>query len=579
MPTALAVDARATPPRFARHVTDRVPVAAVTVALAAFGALVLAVTTPLRFRDAVPTSYSALTTAAIAFLLVAGLWGHARLPRNRTGLLLYASSVMLMAEDFQLATVPWVHQGGIVLAQMSMPFLAHAALAFPTGRLAGPRRRWTVGAAYAWCLAVGVAFLIVLRGGLWAADTGRDTGVWRTAYAAVEQANLVVGGGLMAVTLLLVWQGTRTSPPAVRTQVRAMAIGVTVVIATSIAAIIAVTLRAGGIRYVVVDAYSVSLVLLGLIFLSRVIGVNRGLVTVQRLSDELAAGPADEAAEARLRELLGDEGLRVVTRRRPSPGFVTRDGEAVTVDATVRRRVIRVGEASYDVALVSPSGAWSDPRVAAALLDLVALHLARRWSAEAAHALLSRDVHDGPQQRLVAVALRLRLAEDAGTDVTPAFLAGIREEIERSVGELRQLARGPGTALDATGLLALLQAVADGCPVPLRLETRLSPSPSPSVATCAGYVVREGVTNALRHAEPTWITVRVLSTGPGPGRRGPAGLDVHVEDDGVGGARTVDGGGLDGLRHRVERLGGTLRVTRSATGGTVLTAHLPPVPS
>ena len=209
-----------------------------TIAVAIVGVGAFIGTAPLRFGAGYPVLYAALTTAAAAFLVVAGLWGHHRLPTNPTGLLLAAAGIFLMLEDLQLAQTNWLDVAGELFTQLSVPFLAHVALAFPSGRLGDRWRRAVVGAAYLWCVTVGVANCLLTLMGRYAVGQGDDPGVWVAFRIGVDTANLVVGLGLITATLVLVWLRLRQAPPAARGLVRAMAIGMTLVAVTSAVSLI-----------------------------------------------------------------------------------------------------------------------------------------------------------------------------------------------------------------------------------------------------------------------------------------------------------------------------------------------------
>jgi signal transduction histidine kinase len=184
---------------------------------------------------------------------------------------------------------------------------------------------------------------------------------------------------------------------------------------------------------------------------------------------------------------------------------------------------------------------------------------------------LERDLHDGAQQRLVGLSLRLglleaQLASDASQQKA---VAEAKQEVAASLAELRDIAHGLYPAvLTGHGLAVALESVAGQASVPVRLEVRLpSGRPPEAVEVAAYYVVCESLTNVDRHAKASEVSVAVL----------PAGGNVVVEvtDDGVGGADTANGSGLRGLADRVEALGGTLRVWSPSGGGTRIRAELP----
>ena len=202
-------------------------------------------------------------------------------------------------------------------------------------------------------------------------------------------------------------------------------------------------------------------------------------------------------------------------------------------------------------------------------------------AAEAERRRIERDLHDGAQQRLVAVAMDLGLArerlESSGDERTAALVAGAHDEAKRAIVELRELVRGIHPAVLADrGLDAALSGLAARCPVPV--DVTVEPGvddpvrPPAPVETVAYFVVAEALTNVAKHARATSARVRV-SRRERPGRDDV--LVVEVTDDGVGGASVGAGGGLAGLVERVRAVEGTLRVASPHGGPTTLLAELP----
>ncbi|MGD6742458.1 sensor histidine kinase [Streptomyces sp. BH106] len=182
---------------------------------------------------------------------------------------------------------------------------------------------------------------------------------------------------------------------------------------------------------------------------------------------------------------------------------------------------------------------------------------------------IERDLHDGLQQRLVALAMLLGRARRPGRtpEQAEALLRQAHEESEAVLAELREVAwRVYPSALDGPGLREALGGVAERSPVPLRLDYDVSGPLPQLVETAAYFVVSEAVTNAAKHACATDVEARLaLKAGV---------LTVRVRDDGMGGADPA-GAGLSGLRGRVEALDGRLRVDSPSGGPTTVTAELP----
>jgi signal transduction histidine kinase len=190
---------------------------------------------------------------------------------------------------------------------------------------------------------------------------------------------------------------------------------------------------------------------------------------------------------------------------------------------------------------------------------------------DAARRRIERNLHDGAQQRLVSLALSVRLAEAQVRrgDADPGpVLAQVAEELTLTLAELRELARGIHPAvLTDRGLSPALEMLAARAALPVDLLATPRERLPESIEATAYYVVAEALTNVAKYARATAATVSVA--------RSRGRLHVAVRDDGVGGA-TLDGGsGLRGLADRVEAVRGTLRVDSPAGSGTLVAATIP----
>ena len=184
---------------------------------------------------------------------------------------------------------------------------------------------------------------------------------------------------------------------------------------------------------------------------------------------------------------------------------------------------------------------------------------------------LERNLHDGAQQRLVALALDLGVVQ-ARIEADPAsaarLLTAAREELSLAIEELRELARGlHPPILTERGLRAALQSLARRAPIPVRLEAPLSSRLPESVEATIYYVVAEALTNTAKHARAGSAVVRLTVCG-GHAR-------VEISDDGAGGATVRAGGGLRGLAERLQALGADLEVHSPPGEGTTLTGAIP----
>ncbi|WP_328523039.1 sensor histidine kinase [Kribbella sp. NBC_00359] len=182
---------------------------------------------------------------------------------------------------------------------------------------------------------------------------------------------------------------------------------------------------------------------------------------------------------------------------------------------------------------------------------------------------IERDLHDGAQQRLVALALRLRsaVASSETRGVGPE-IAEVAEEIMDVIDDLREISRGIHPAiLTESGLRPALRALARRSAVPATVDVRVDGRLPEPVEVGVYYVVSEMLTNAAKHARASVVEVDVEASG---GR-----LRVHVRDDGIGGADSRRGSGLVGLKDRIEALGGTFDVHSPPDQGTSVTCDLP----
>ena len=193
-------------------------------------------------------------------------------------------------------------------------------------------------------------------------------------------------------------------------------------------------------------------------------------------------------------------------------------------------------------------------------------------AAEAERRRIERDLHDGAQQRLVAVAMALGRAKSKLTNDDREALAELIEEAHAdaklAVSELRDLARGiyPAVLADR-GLDAALSSLAAKSPVPVDVEVRVDPRPPAAVETTAYFIVGESLTNIAKHADAKQIQVKVNRT--------EDKVVVEVTDDGKGGAELRPGGGLAGLADRAATIDGVITVFSPLGGPTVVRADLP----
>ena len=191
-------------------------------------------------------------------------------------------------------------------------------------------------------------------------------------------------------------------------------------------------------------------------------------------------------------------------------------------------------------------------------------------AADAERRRLERDLHDGTQQRLVSLAMRLGMARAERPDAAQAHqvIAEAHEEAKAALAELRHLVRGLHPAvLEDRGLDAALSGVAARLPIPVRLTVDVPRRPPPTIEAVAYFVVSEGLTNIAKHAQASQAEVFV--------QRAHDRLHIIVSDDGVGGADPAHGTGLAGLAKRAASVDGTFEIASPPGGPTLLTVDLP----
>ncbi|HET8953704.1 MAG TPA: sensor histidine kinase, partial [Solirubrobacteraceae bacterium] len=183
---------------------------------------------------------------------------------------------------------------------------------------------------------------------------------------------------------------------------------------------------------------------------------------------------------------------------------------------------------------------------------------------------IERDLHDGAQARLVALAMDLGMAEERfarDPEGARELVVEAREEAKRALAELRDLARGIRPSLLAErGLGPALTALAARSPIPASVDFDIPADLTHAVENATWFVVSEALANTAKHSGATRVLVSVT--------RVEDRLIVEIVDDGAGGA-SAEGSGLRGLRQRVEALDGTLTVTSPAGGPTSIRAELP----
>ena len=542
----------------------------------------------------------------VAWTFVAtGLVAWTRKPESRVGLLLASAGFALLARRFQYADDPALFTVGFALGELWNALVAHAVLAYPGGRLGSRLERVVVRLGYAICLAVPVATLAVydpatsclFRCG--EPDRPESLLLVRandTAFEALVHGFDIALYGVLGVAFLGLIVRKLVAATTFRRRL----------LAPLLVAGLAAAVRAVSEGVLTFASYSESarqvlfwwqIAVLAAVPVALVVGLLRthlahGAVATLLLDLERLPPTAVRDALARA---LRDPSVEVAFWVPDQRGYVDPAGRPVpSPTQTDERAVIHLSHEDDRIAAISHDPALGeDPElvesVAAAArlaLENARLHAELRAqlaavqesrariaaAADAERRRIEQDLHDGAQQRLVAVALDLRAAERrVGDRIDPELRAVFRsavDNLQKAVDELRELAHGVHPSiLRQEGLGAALEALAVRAPLPVRVEAAVDGRLAPDVEAAAYFVACEALTNAVKHAGATSATVRAV--------RDDGFLVVEVEDDGLGGADATRGSGLRGLLDRVEAQGGNLHVVSPPGRGTRVVGRIP----
>src|SRR4051794_4473340 len=528
-----------------------------------------------------------------------GAFAWWRRPLNRFGLLMTAVGFAWFLAGLSEADNAVVYTAASYISPLYLVLVVHMLLAFPTGRLASRGARGIVLVAYL------DAFVLALPVFLLDGDLNGGDGAPGNAFAVVHERGLAhgfdvatsaIGFAIAAATAAVLLRKRRlATPPQRRAQAPMLWTGLTVITLLGLA-FAGDTLGVpdevlGLVGFVGFAAFAV----LPYAFLAGLVRTRYSRAgAVGGLIERLNAPERRATLRDALAEALGDPTLQLVYWRESAGHHVTYEGRRADLPvpgsgravAEVERDGKRVGAIIYDAAL------RDDPSLVRAAAAAAALQLenerleaelrARVAELQTSRARLvdvsmferrrlERDLHDGAQQRLVALSLQLGLARRR-IDDDPAsgarLLDDARGELGLALEELRELARGIHPAiLTGPGLRAAVEALPARAPVPVDVE-EMPPDRLPAAVEAAAYfVVAESLTNVAKYAGAEHAMVRV-------GREDGYAV-VEVSDDGVGGADPTAGSGLRGLADRLAALDGRLEVQSPPGGGTVVRANIP----
>jgi signal transduction histidine kinase len=516
-----------------------------------------------------------------------GLIAWRRRPDSAVGpMLTVAGFGVLVSPILSQVDSPVAFTAALLFGELWIVLFATLILSFVTGgRLTSTLDLMLVGAFVAGLLVLQFAVLLFLPDEnnlllLWP-----DAGVANALYKA-EMVVLIVAS--LAVALVIGGRWRSASPPLRRA------------LLPSLGGSLCGVLYAANLTTLVVGSPSVLLVAV----------LNGALLTVPAalvwglLRSRLARGGLADLfrelgtlrgvrLEAGLAKTLGDPGLVVAYRVPGEHSYIDGRGQPVELPAPggdrtaapIARDGRELGMLVYDASLdedpelvgavaATAAIALDDARLQAESEDRLAELRASRErivaAGDAERRRLERNLHDGAQQRLVSVALQLRMVQSRiSTDPALAeeLLKSASDELSQSLEELRELARGIHPAVLNHGLEAALKSLASRAGVPTTVSFESRERLSENVELAAYFVACEALANVARYAQATKASVRVS-------RRDGVAV-IEIADDGVGGADETAGTGLQGLADRVAALDGTLRILSPPGVGTVVTAELP----
>jgi signal transduction histidine kinase len=535
---------------------------------------------------------------AVGWLMIGcGLLGAAARPRQPAGNRLVLAGFLWFIGTFMGADDPLSHAFGFAFGGYFNLVLAWLTLSFPGTRPATRAGTIVLIVAAVLFIAQTVARLLVsapdvLGITLVDPDAAMQAVLWIDVSRA---ASIFIAGVLMVVKLL------RTRDPERSFVWPVLAAGAAVAIASISNARFALT-TLGFIPHLGEDvviplewAFNVFRIAVPLAILLGVLRIRGARTAIAGAVTEVGGTPSVATLRGALATALGDPGLRIMRWDRDLDGYIDSSGEDVSEVELARLQddpslvVVRVDDGPDQLAIIVVARSLAeDPslldagvaltrlvvrneeqslRIRGQLAEVRASRVRIVAAADVERQRIERDLHDGLQQRMVALAMQLRAAELDPAARAEALRAG-SAEVLGLLDDVRELARGIHPAvLTEAGLAAAIRAAADRSPVPAEVELRLSGRGSAAAQATAYYVVSEGLANVAKHAAgATAVWVRAVED--------DGWLRIVVEDDGPGGADS-DGHGLAGLADRVAALDGRFSVGSRPGGGTKIVAEVP----
>jgi signal transduction histidine kinase len=528
-----------------------------------------------------------------------GLYAWSRRPASNIGPLMIAVGFSGLLKALAFSQDSLVFTIGSLGEVLIWAFLIHLLLSFPAGRLEGGVDRLIVAVGYFNATVVQVARLVLTdpaQAGCANCPANPLLITHSQAAAAIGAAQLDISIALFGAVAAILYLRWRNNSPNQR---RAFAPVLAVGSLTLALLLMELIVEQANLSDTVADRMTLaifcSLACLPFAFL---VGLLRARFShadaVSSVVARLGGSGGRGALRNALAEALGDPTLELAYWVPDQDAYVDAAGRPTGVDSTPKGKIAttidhegrRIAVIVHDADLADESDLVQAVGAAAALtlenerLDAELLAKVEELRASRSRIVqagydqrrrLERDLHDGAQQRLMALGINLRLARDRiarKPEEAAELVDASLEELNAATGELRELARGIHPAvLTDRGLEAAINGLARRSPVPVEvLEAPDDRLPS-SVESAVYFVVAEALTNVARYAQARAATVSVV--------RSNGEVEVEVRDDGVGGADPEHGSGLRGLTDRVAALDGRLELDSGDGEGTTLRARIP----
>jgi signal transduction histidine kinase len=536
-----------------------------------------------------PLVIALLTAFLTLSYVLCGLFAWRRRPGSPFGPLMIAAGFVNFVSTLSWAQSDIPYTIGQAIDLVPPVLFLHVFLAFPEGRLRGTFVRALVVTAYV--TAITLELVRMHFGGfgphnLLEGNLNADAaGIVRKVQLSIVSAACLTGVGVLAVRR---WRAGRPLRRSFALLVDAFGIALAVI------AFLFLSLAFGGpwiaqIRW----AAFVTLALAPVVFLTGLLHARLARSALGDLVIELRGELDPSDLRDALARTLRDPSLDLAYWLPEYATYADVDGHPVDLGELGRGRATTLIDRKREhiAALVHNPSLQDEPELLSAVTAAAAIAIENgRLQAELRARLeelrgsrarliqegqkerqrLERNLHDGAQQRLIALSLQLSLLEErlGADDDARIELDRARHEIALSLDELRDVARGIHPAvLSGHGLQVALESMAARASVPVHLNVRLEGRVQENLEVVAYYVVSESLANIAKHARASRATIDV--------GREDGQIVVEVVDDGIGGADTERGSGLRGLADRVEAAGGRLRIWTPKGGGTRVKAELP----